>query len=231
MTPVSAETMRRLDAMAVQKGISNLTLMENAGSEIADKAGELLKSLKGSGVAIFCGKGNNGGDGFVTARKLKTLEIDVDVYLLCRPDEVKNEAAVNLRAYIESGGNVREICSESDADDLCKSIEASLIIDALLGTGFSGKVKGVLKTLIESLNSSDMPILAIDVPSGLNATTGEIDPVAIKAKWTVSFALPKKGFYKNRGSDHTGSIEVRNIGFPEALLEEAIKYEASLCAT
>lgn len=225
MVSVSAETMRKLDSMARKSGISTLSLMENAGEAIAKKASRLLGHREGSQVAVFCGKGNNGGDGLVAARKLKECSFDVDAYLLGRRNEVKNEAAFNLQSFMEAGGSIEEIGADTGIKKLEKILDYSLIIDALLGTGFSGSVSGFLKKLIGLLNSSDTPILAVDVPSGLDATTGEIDPIAIKAKWTISFALPKKGFFEKDGPDHIGSLEITNIGFPQELLKKAIAYE------
>lgn len=230
MMPVSAETMRELDSMAAKSDISILSLMENAGGAVAKKTAELLNDPKGVRVAVFCGKGNNGGDGFVTARKLRESGFDVYLYLLGKQDEVKNEVAINLRLFIEAGGNVGEIKSDADIEHLKKRLDYSLIIDALLGTGFYGSVSGLLKELIELLNSTNIPILAVDIPSGLNATTGEVNPIAIKAKWTISFALLKKGFYEKNGPKYTGLLQVTNIGFPEELLKKAIKYEKKICA-
>ena len=231
MMSVSAKTMRELDHMAVISGIATLSLMENAGQAVAKKAAELLNELKGNQVAVFCGKGNNGGDGFVAAQKLKEGGLAVDVFLLSRQDEVKNEAAINLRSFVEAGGNVEKINSDAAIEQLNNKLNYSLIIDALLGTGFSGSVSGLLKRLIELLNSTDTPILAVDVPSGLDATTGEVNPIAIKAKWTISFALPKKGFYEEKGPNHTGLVQVTNIGFPEELLKKAIEYERKKTAS
>ena len=222
--------MRELDKMAIRNGISSLSLMENAGEAVAKKVSELLNGRKGSRIAIFCGKGNNGGDGLVAARKLKESGFDVNVYLLSKKGEVKNEAAANLRSFIEAGGNIKEIESFADIAKLHKSLNHSLIIDAILGTGFLGSVSDHFKRLIELLNSSKIPILAVDVPSGLNAATGEINPIAVKAKWTISFALPKKGFYEKEGPNHTGFLQVTNIGFPEELLKKAIDYEKKRCA-
>lgn len=225
MMAVSAAAMRELDRMAAKSGIAALSLMERAGEAVAKKAAKILKEYRINRVAAFCGKGNNGGDGFVSARKLKEQGTDVRVYLLGKRDNVKNEAAVNLRSFIEAGGEIEEITSNADIDKISKSLKDSLIIDALLGTGFSGFVSGLLKSLIELLNSVGAPILAVDVPSGLNATTGEVNPIAIKATRTVSFALPKRGFYEKSGPYYAGKIQVANIGFPDELLKRAIRYE------
>lgn len=229
MMPVSAETFRMLDAMAEQQGISTLALMENAGEAVAKKADRLLKTLKGKRVAVFCGKGNNGGDGLVAARKLKRLNVEVSVFILSKEEDLKNEAALNLRSFIDAGGKVEEITSEEDLGKIRKRLDCSLIIDALLGTGLSGSLSGIFKHLIEILNASNIPILSVDIPSGLNATTGEISPIAINANWTISFALPKKGFYKNSGPDYAKSVEVVNIGFPKELLNKTMEYEKSIC--
>ena len=225
MIPVSAETMRELDRMAAVSGIAALSLMENAGETVSKKAAELLRDLKKAKAAIFCGKGNNGGDGFVAARKLMELGFDVYVYLFGRQNNVKNEAAINLKSFIRAGGKIQEITSDADIEQLKERLDYSLIIDALLGTGFSGPISGSLKKLIELLNSAAIPILAVDVPSGLNSTTGEINPVAIKAKWTITFALSKKGFYEKSGPKQTGELQIINIGFPEELLKRAIGFE------
>ena len=227
--PVSAETMRELDKMAARSGISTSSLMENAGTAVAKKATGLLSALKVKRIGIFCGKGNNGGAGLVAARKLKEAGFNLEVYLLSKKGAVKNEAAVNLNSFMDQGGNLEELISDADIERLKEKLDYSLIIDGLLGTGFSGSVSGILKDLIELLNSSGIPILSIDVPSGLNATTGEIIPIAIKAKWTISFALPKKGFFKKNGPAYTGLVQVLNIGFPEELLGEAVEYERKIC--
>ena len=230
MMPVSAETMRELDRMAEISGISALSLMENAGEAISEKACELLRSLKGTRVVIFCGKGNNGGDGFVAGRKLAERGFDVRVYLMGKARDVRNEAAAKFRSLMEADVGLDEISSETDIEQLKNKLGCSLIIDALLGTGFSGSVSGPLKKLIELLNSSGIPILAVDVPSGLNSTTGGVNPVGIKARWTISFALPKKGFYEKGGPEHTGELVVTNIGFSEKLLKKAVEFEQRLCA-
>ena len=230
MTPVSAETMRRLDSMAAQKGISGLWLMENAGTAIAAKARDILERTGGNKVAVFCGKGNNGGDGFVAARKLMARRFNVDLFLSCGRSEVKKEAAANLKSYADADGVITEIESGSHSEKIFKGLKAYLVIDALLGTGFCGEVSGTVKSLIESINASGIPVLSADVPSGLDATTGKTNPVAVKARWTVSFGLPKKGFYVNNGPEHTGELEVINIGFPEGLLSDALRYEEEICA-
>lgn len=224
MTAVSSETMRRLDMMAASSGISMLELMENAGSATAIKSKEIMRREEGT-AAFFCGKGNNGGDGLVAAQKLITEGFDVNVYLLGRKEDVGGEAAINLKKLLKIK-NVREIISEDILEHIKHSLVCPLIIiDALVGTGFRGPAKGILKKLIDFINSIHAPVLSIDVPSGMNADNGRAEPVAIRASWTLSFGLHKKGFYMGDGPSYTGSVEVINIGFPQELLEKAIEFE------
>ncbi|MBU4488896.1 MAG: NAD(P)H-hydrate epimerase [Candidatus Omnitrophica bacterium] len=223
MTAVSSETMRQLDIMAAASGISTLELMENAGSAVAVKAKE-IERVEGKNIAVFCGRGNNGGDGLVAARKLITDGLRADLYLLGKKEDVKNEAAINLKLLLKIK-NVKELISEEDVERLNDSFNYSLVIDALTGTGFRGPIKGILKKVIDLINSARLPVLAVDVPSGLNADNGKAEPVAVTALYTLSFGLPKKGFYTGDGPSHTGSIEVVNIGFPQELLEKAIELE------
>ena len=231
MMAVSARTMRELDRMASVDHISTSFLMENAGEAVFKNAVQLSRDPAKTRVAIICGKGNNGGDGFVAACKLKEGGYGTSVYLLGRGGDVKNEAADNLKSFIARGSQVNEINTDADIEHLRDALDHSLIIDALLGTGFSGSVTGTLKKLIDLLNSADIPILSVDVPSGLDSTTGEVNPVAIRARRTISFALPKKGFYKMSGPEHTGALVVVNIGFPDKLLKKAEEFENKICKT
>ncbi|MBN1872288.1 MAG: NAD(P)H-hydrate epimerase [Candidatus Omnitrophica bacterium] len=216
--------MKELDSMAASKGLSTAFLMENAGRAVADKSLEVSAQDKGKTFLIFCGKGNNGGDGLACARILKEKGSRVAVYLVDKEWEFAGLAHANLRLYRDAGGHADEI-NPPDTARMNEVLKEGLVIDAIFGTGFQGSVGGIHKNIIELLNSSNLPILSVDVPSGLNATTGEVKPVAIKAKWTVTFALPKKGFYINEGPSHVGEIRIVNIGFPPELIDKAIEYE------
>jgi len=228
MIAVSARTMRELDSRAIRSGISAQSLMENAAEAVSAKAQKILASRGRRDASIFCGKGNNGGDGFAAGRKLKERGYEVRVYLYGKKSEVKNEAAVSLASFTGASGAVRELNSGADIERLKDELDRGVLIDALLGTGFAGPIRDPLKRLIEILNEASAPVISVDIPSGLDATTGKIDPVAIKAEWTISFGLPKKGFYEKDGAGYTGKIEIVNIGFPEDMLKNALEFEKKL---
>lgn len=215
ITPLQAKI---FDARAKQiYGVSSLILMENAGRTVAE---EILK-LKKKKIAIFCGRGNNGGDGFVCARHLLTKGVNPDVFLVGKIEEVKNEARVNLEILLRLKLKVVEINKRNLSMVKKKISKYDLIVDALFGTGLSGKVKGIYRDLIEMFNSSSAYILSIDIPSGLDGNSGEILGCCVKADKTITFLAPKLGMIKNKGPQYCGKVEIRELGVPIAkLLEE-----------
>ncbi|MCM8778716.1 MAG: NAD(P)H-hydrate epimerase [Candidatus Omnitrophica bacterium] len=189
-------------------GISTLVIMENAGRSVAE---EIIK-LKEKKIAIFCGKGNNGGDGFVCARQLLCRGIKPDVFLLGKIEEIKNEARVNLDILFNLGLKVLEV-NEENLDKI-KFKEYTLIVDAIFGIGLKGEITGFFKEIIDSINLSGAYIVSIDIPSGLNANTGEIFGSCIKADKTITFFAKKIGMLKNRGPEYCGEIIIKDLGFP-----------------
>ncbi|MCD6319023.1 NAD(P)H-hydrate dehydratase [Candidatus Aerophobetes bacterium] len=214
--------MRELDSLAIEKiGIPGLVLMENAGEKVAELIEEKCSPLSGKLIYIFCGRGNNGGDGLVAARHLFNKRCRVRVFLATQKDKLKGDAATNLKIALNIGIDVREIVSESDVFSLKKELEKKrVIVDALLGTGAKGAPRGVIKELIKLINSLEGNVVAVDIPSGVDADTGEVPGEAVKAKWTVTFAYPKRGLYLYPGMDYTGKIKVVDIGIPYNLLDE-----------
>src|SRR3989338_6646068 len=170
---LTAKEAKEIDLHLREKiGVSTLVLMENAGGSVAQEAEKLLKEK--ARVAIFCGKGNNGGDGFVAARHLLAGGIMPDTFLAGRICDVKDEARINLDILIRLKQKVTEV-DEGNISPIKRKISRyGLIIDALLGVGLSGEVRGIFKDLIELINSSKARVLAVDIPSGLDATTGKI---------------------------------------------------------
>jgi len=217
MTPVplkkflTAQEAKNIDLKAREKlGIRILVLMENAGRQIAQQA---IKSYKANDkIAIFCGKGNNGGDGLVTARHLLTCGIKPDVFLACKTSEVKNEARENLEILLKLKQKIFEV-SENNLSNIRIS-QYGLIIDALLGVGLSGQVRGIYVDLIRLINFSKAYILSVDIPSGLDATTGKILGSCIKADETVSFVKGKRGMFLASGPKHCGKIVIADLGVP-----------------
>ncbi|MBU3911451.1 MAG: NAD(P)H-hydrate epimerase [Candidatus Omnitrophica bacterium] len=206
MQAVSVQEMQELDRRTIEDfGVPSIILMENAGRCVNNVAMEMLKPCAGKRVAIFCGTGNNGGDGFVTARYLAMQGIGMAVYIIGDTSHIKNDPLLNLNILRKTGIVVKEV---SDAID----VKAELIIDAILGIGVKGQVKEPARSIIVDLNKKNIPILSIDVPSGLDADTGEVLDEAIKATKTVTMQFPKKGFYINDGPEHAGEIIVADIG-------------------
>lgn len=220
MNPVSAEEMRKIDEQAIREyGIPSLLLMENAGAACAREMMSLgLK--KGDQAAIFCGKGNNGGDGFVAARHLYNRGIEPVVFYFQSPAEMKPDPLVNFKILEKMDVYLRDCSQEIDrqgvTDDLkqCKGI-----LDALFGTGLSKPLCEPFKSIVELINTSGIPAVAVDIPSGLNADTGEIMGSCVKAVMTVSLALAKKGLYLKDGPAHSGKIIVADISIPRELID------------
>lgn len=221
---VSSSEMQSIDKIAQERfNIKSITLMENAGTAAASCTINMLRSQKKNKkkkrVAVFCGKGNNGGDGLVVTRKLLENNIDVSTYLLCGEDELKNDPAVNLRILKKLGANITILKKETRLDHRNYLDGCDLVIDSIFGTGFKGKPDEFLSLIIDLINKSGVDVLSIDVPSGLDATTGLAQGSCIKASKTITFGLPKTGFYESDGPEYTGEVVVKNIGFPESLLK------------
>ena len=209
---LTAEQAKALDKKALEKfGLSTLVLMENAGRALMEEALKILKSNHGK-LAIFCGMGNNGGDGFCAARHLLVEGLKPDVYLAGKINDVKDEAKFNLSILLRLKQKVTEI----NPRNLCllsKRIKKfNLIIDALLGVGARGQIRPVYQQVIDIINVSGVYVLAVDIPSGLDATTGKTLGRCIKADQTVTFIYKKRGMVYGDGRKYCGKILVRDIG-------------------
>lgn len=223
MILVTAAEMQEMDRQTTEThGISGLELMENAGRGATRVLLDQFSGMIKAGVAIVCGKGNNGGDGFVIARCLADQRIHATVYLLAKTATVKGDAAANLKRLSALGIPVIEIPDEDSfskiKSDLCRF---DLLVDAILGTGLTADVKGFFKTVIEfinDLNRTGIPVFAVDIPSGLNSDTGQPCGTCIRAQGTATFALAKIGHYTYPGADYTGKLEIIEIGIPDAVI-------------
>ena len=215
MKTVTAEEMAALDRHAIRDlKIPSLTLMENAGYAVAKEAANISK---GNNIVIVCGKGNNGGDGFVAARHLiHEFNKQVTVILIGWKNEIKHDPGLMLEKLL---GNAKDACTQApDYQAFIKSKplleSADLIIDAIFGIGLSKKVRSPYLEIITHINSLNKEVLAVDVPSGLNASSGEVMGIAIKATETFTFAAAKTGFYVNDGPQYCGTIKIVDIGIP-----------------
>ncbi|MBI4007666.1 MAG: NAD(P)H-hydrate epimerase, partial [Planctomycetes bacterium] len=222
------EEMRELDRRAIEDyGIPSIILMENAGRDVALEVLKMLKKPEEAKVAILCGKGNNGGDGFVVGRHLYNNGVTVDVYLTAKISTVLSDgdAETNLKILLNMGFNVKEICTadvgaihELPLQIIPQLSKYSVIVDALFGTGLTGAVREPIKSLIEGVNTLNVPIVAVDIPSGLDCNTGEVLGAAIKATKTVTLCCPKVGFFHNAGPSCVGELVTVDIGIPRTLI-------------
>ncbi len=211
---LTAQQAAEIDRYAKERlGIQTLMLMENAGRAVAEVALDLLGEANQAHIAVFCGRGNNAGDGFVAARHLITQGRDADVYLLSRQAQIRNEAEINLDILKKLTDRIFEIKDSADLQAINLKAYA-VIIDALFGIGLRGEVGGLFKETISLINKSGVRIVAIDIPSGLDATTGEVHGIAIRADTTVTFMARKKGLLAGQGPEYCGKILVRGLGTP-----------------
>jgi len=208
----SASEAKALDKKAEDKfGVPTLLLMENAGSQVSQEALKILRNRPGK-VAIFCGTGNNGGDGFCVARHLLVAGIKPDVYLAGKKGNLKDETKVNMDILLRLGQKIREV-SLANIPFIRSGIKKHrLIIDALLGVGLKGEIRPLYLQLIESINVSGAYILSVDIPSGLDATSGSLHGACVKADLTVTFVGKKRGMISNIGKRNCGRVLVRSIG-------------------
>lgn len=220
MIPVlSRAQIRAFDEYAIaQRKIPSLLLMENAGRGAADVI-ERVCAAQLERPLIVCGVGNNGGDGFVVARRLWTRGRRSEVFLVGSPEKLSSDARSNYDAFCGVGGAVSELVeSESGSFDAALA-RATLVVDALLGTGLDREVTGRLKQVIERINAADARRVALDIPSGLHADTGVILGAAIRADLTVTFAHWKRGLLTTQGAERAGHVEVVDIGVPPDFVE------------
>ena len=216
---VTRVEVRELDRRAIEEyGIPGVVLMENAGRAVAEEALKMLPTHDTKRAAILCGKGNNGGDGFVAARHLYNHGFGVKVYLLCKAGEVASspDAYTHLKIVQKMGLPIKEVLTGVEARAILPELKGfDLLIDALLGTGLAGEVREPYKTLVQGMNATGVPVLSVDIPSGLDCDEGHVLGAAVKATRTVTFILPKVGFFKDQGPSHVGELVVANIGIPK----------------
>lgn len=221
----TAEEMRRLDRRAITElGIPGPTLMESAGRGAAAAIAAALPGLgaphRGARVVIVCGKGGNGGDGFVVARWLKRRGAAPSVVLTCAPRDVGGDARLKLEALRRTG--IRPLQFEDDRAIAALLGRAHVVVDALLGTGSRGAPGGEVARAIELINASGRPVVALDIPSGLPADGGAPAGVAIRAVITLTFAGLKRGLLGTPGDELAGHVSVVPIGVPEAELARGV---------
>ncbi|MET0501725.1 MAG: NAD(P)H-hydrate dehydratase [Candidatus Binatia bacterium] len=221
MLVVTAEQMREMDRLTIQKyGVPSLSLMERAGEGITKAILDNFGRAAKKGVLIVAGKGNNGGDGFVVARLLKKKRIPCEVVLLARTRELSPDAVHNHRAYTKLRGKTVEV-ADGSLGLLSEHIAGQgLLVDAILGTGTKNVVGGVFGEAITLMNASGLPIVAVDIPSGLDTDNGTPLGAAIQAEMTVALAYPKLGEVIYPGLNYVGDLAIADIGIDCRAVEE-----------
>jgi NAD(P)H-hydrate epimerase len=220
--PLSRDEVRSIDARAAQElGMPTLILMENAGRGAAAWLRDRGVSPAGR-VLILCGPGNNGGDGGVVARHLDLWDCSIRVVWFAKADRLQGDAAVQFQILARSGFD--QTCWDDTSSVTPERLDALLagadwVVDALLGTGLTRPVEGMLRTVIEAINRSGKPAFALDLPSGLDADTGRPLGVAVHARATATFVAPKLGFAAPGADAYTGDVTVIDIGVSRSLLE------------
>jgi len=215
---VTADEMRAMDREAISSyRIPGIVLMENAGRACVDFLRHEFPILSNLSVAVVCGKGNNGGDGFVIGRHLANLDVRVDVLLLASPRVIQGDAKTNLSILVKIAKKSKKVKIKQIRTIFPSSKSYDIIIDAMFGTGFSGNLQGLHLKAVQWMNNSEKKILAIDIASGVNATTGAVGNAAVMANVTVTMGARKIGQCVGEGRVRTGSLVVADIGIPTAV--------------
>lgn len=222
MRLVTGSEMAAIDQAAMNDyAIPGIVLMENAGIRVVENIVQLLGSTTNTNVVILAGKGNNGGDGFVIARHLYNQGARVQLFLLGEEDKVKGDALTNLTIWKGMGQKIYPLNSTHDINMVKIAINsAELIIDALYGTGFKGTVNELLASVFKAINTSGKTVIAVDIPSGIEADTGKINGPCIRADHTITFAYPKVGLVVYPGCNYVGKLHVVDISIPAAALSK-----------
>jgi ADP-dependent NAD(P)H-hydrate dehydratase / NAD(P)H-hydrate epimerase len=211
-TPISSREMRALEVNAEYFGVSLLQLMELAGRKVAQEV--ITRVPKGKQVAIFCGLGGNGGDGFVAARHLLAAGFEVSVFLVGKGRDISHEASLRNYDILMSLQGAIPVVEVTDSAAI-PAIAADVVIDALLGTGTKGKLKAPISQVVDAINATKGFKLAVDIPTGIDSDTGEILGTAVEADLTVTFYKAKKGLEKAK--IYTGEVVVGDIGLPSEM--------------
>ena len=222
MRVLNTQQMRDADRQTIDDiGLPSIVLMENAGRQAVAAMEAAFEDLASSKVGVLCGRGNNGGDGFVVARTLAQRGIEAVVYLLASVNDVRGDARVNLEILGRVGVTVVEISNAQEWElHFTEISECDLIVDAIVGTGFHGPLTGLLETVVADVNGLGVPTVAIDLPTGVSADSHEIEGDAIEASMTVTLAAPKLPLILPPADVYGGDLVIADIGIPGAVIDE-----------
>ncbi len=216
---VTAEEMAAVDKFTIETlALPGRVLMENAGRAVFELLAARWQPLSTKRAAVFCGKGNNGGDGFVIARLLNEAGVHCDTFLLGQSHELRGDARANFLLLEKLGHPIRTLLPGTTLPDLTRH---HFVIDALLGTGVRGPLQGFLAEVVQHLNQSGCPVVAVDLPTGMNADTGAVEGPCVRAQLTVTFGARKQGLLFSPGREYVGELRVADIGFPSVAYQMA----------
>ena len=218
---VTGRQMAEIDRRTVDAGVaSGAELMERAGSRVVEVIREEWDGLDNLQVVVVCGKGNNGGDGFVISRLLQSKGARQRTFLAAASDLIRGDAGHHLDLFQAGGGEVEPLTSDVDLEAFDSALQdAELVVDALLGTGVEGAPRPELARVIDRMRACGRPVIAVDLPSGVDADTGKVPGACVKAAITVTFGLPKVGQMFFPGRDQCGVLRLVDIGFPASAIE------------
>ena len=222
MRVLNTQQMREADRQTIDEiGLPSIVLMENAGRQAVAAMEAAYDDLAGGRVGVLCGRGNNGGDGFVVARTLTQRGIEAMVFLLGSVAEVRGEARTNLEILGRVGLTVIEITNAQEWElHFSEVSECDLIVDAIVGTGFQGQLSGLLETVVADVNGLGVPVVAIDLPTGVSADSHEVAGEAIEASMTVTLAAPKIPLILPPADAYAGDLVIADIGIPGSVIDE-----------
>ena len=222
MVPILAiSQMRAIDTEAIGGDLdTGYSYMLKAGDALLQAARQMAPSPSGGDIAIVCGKGNNGGDGYVVARLLREAGYGVMCFSLCDPTDLKGEARKAFDAYAQASGNYLVLDDAADCEGFARY---ALVVDAVLGTGIKGEPHGLCADVIAAMNRSDKPILAVDTPSGMDNDTGGVGESCVRARTTVTMGLPKLGAFQHPGRACVGTLVVADLGYPDAIVNRHVQ--------
>lgn len=224
---VTVSQIQKIDKTAIERyGIPSIVLMENAGRAVAEEIKKYLRSKRRPRVCVLCGLGNNAGDGFVIARHLANAGIPTRTFLVGKANQLKHDAAVNYRILkklrypvSECGGGKSCILLDSLSRHIAR---ADVVVDAIFGVGLNRQIGQPFRGVMETINRKAKYVVAVDIPSGLDGTTGAMYGVCVKADRTVTFSFSKKGFFKGHGPRQTGKIIIVDIGIPAQVVRKVL---------
>jgi NAD(P)H-hydrate epimerase len=222
MRVLNTQQMREADRRTIDEiGLPSIVLMENAGRQAVAAMEAAFDDLATSHVAVLCGRGNNGGDGFVVARTLAQRGVEATVFLLGSVADVRGDARINLEVLGRIGLTVVEITNAQDWElHFSEVSECDVVVDAMVGTGFHGSLSGLLETVVADVNGLGVPVVAIDLPTGVSADTHEVEGGAIEASMTVTLAAPKIPLVLPPADSFGGDLVIADIGIPPPVIDE-----------